>query len=143
VTVDLATLLGHDSGLGGELGWTGSVGAESCRRLACDADLTRVLVTRGHRGHPGGNATSNHRGSDAATGHPDHTSWDGSAAGQGRWGWWGWAGGPAAGGPAAAAANPWGAADPAVGGRPRHQGRRPRPTQRAGGARRRLRVSRV
>jgi hypothetical protein len=48
VTVDLATLLGHHSVPGGELGWTGSVGAEATRRLACDADLTRVLVTRGH-----------------------------------------------------------------------------------------------
>jgi hypothetical protein len=83
VTVDLATLLGQPGSLGGELGWTGSVGAESCRRLACDADLTRVLVTRGPDGHPGGNATSNHRGSDRATGHPDHTSWDGSGDGEG------------------------------------------------------------
>jgi hypothetical protein len=51
VTVDLATLLGQPGSLGGELGWTGSLGAESCRRLACDADLTRVLVTRGPHGH--------------------------------------------------------------------------------------------
>jgi hypothetical protein len=93
VTVDLATLLGHhDSSLGGELGWTGSLGAESCRRLACDADLTRVLVTRGPHpdpggdratGHPGGDAASNHRGGDAATGHPGHTGWDGSGEGEG------------------------------------------------------------
>jgi hypothetical protein len=76
VTVDLATLLGHDSSLGGELGWTGSVGAEATRRLACDADLTRVLVTRGN--HPDLGSS----GSDGATGHPDHTSWDGSADGQ-------------------------------------------------------------
>jgi hypothetical protein len=84
VTVDLATLLGHHDSLGGELGWTGSVGAESCRRLACDADLTRVLVTRGPHGHPDGSGTSNHRGSDGATGHPggDGEGWDGSRDGQ-------------------------------------------------------------
>src|SRR6266511_5333323 len=45
VTVDLATLLGQP-GPGGELGWTGSQGAEACRRIACDGALTRVLVTR-------------------------------------------------------------------------------------------------
>jgi hypothetical protein len=50
VTVELATLLGQDGSLGGELGGTGSVGGEAARRLACDAALTRVLVTRGH--HP-------------------------------------------------------------------------------------------
>jgi Domain of unknown function (DUF222)/HNH endonuclease len=80
VTVDLATLLGQPGSLGGELGWTGSVGAEGCRRLACDADLTRVLITRGPDGHPGGDATSHPGGN--ATGHPDHTSWDGSGDGQ-------------------------------------------------------------
>jgi hypothetical protein len=83
VTVDLATLLGQPGSLGGELGWTGSVGAEATRRLACDATLTRVLVTRGPDGHPDlGSAASNHSGSDAATGHPDHTSWNGSGDGQ-------------------------------------------------------------
>jgi len=96
VTVDLATLLGHHSSLGGELGWTGSVGAEATRRLACDATLTRVLVTRGPHGHPGGNRTSNDSGGDdatghpdlgssgrdGATGHPDHTGWDGCQDGQ-------------------------------------------------------------
>jgi hypothetical protein len=90
VTVDLATLLGQPGSLGGELGWTGSVGAESCRRLACDADLTHVLVTRGPHpdlgggsddaiGHPGGDG----EGWDRATGHPDHTSWNGSDDGAG------------------------------------------------------------
>jgi hypothetical protein len=84
VTVDLATLLSQPGSLGGELGWTGSVGAESCRRLACDADLTRVLVSRLPHGHPDGNNTSNHRGSDDATGHPggDGGGWDGSGDGQ-------------------------------------------------------------
>jgi hypothetical protein len=45
VTVDLDSLLGQP-GPGGELGWTGSLGAEACRRIACDGALTRVLVTR-------------------------------------------------------------------------------------------------
>src|SRR6266545_7876155 len=67
VTVDLATLLGHHSVPGGELGWTGSVGAEATRRLACDADLTRVLVTRGHQHMNGSGGTSNDSGSDAAS----------------------------------------------------------------------------
>jgi Domain of unknown function (DUF222) len=34
VTVDLATLLGHDGMPGGELGWAGSLGGEAARRLA-------------------------------------------------------------------------------------------------------------
>jgi hypothetical protein len=46
VTVDLATLLGHDGMPGGELGWAGSLGGEAARRLACDGAMTRVLVTR-------------------------------------------------------------------------------------------------
>jgi hypothetical protein len=84
VTVDLATLLGHHDSLGGELGWTGSVGAEATRRLACDADLTRVLVTRHPHGHPDGNGTSNDSGWDDATGHPhgNGEGWDGSGDGQ-------------------------------------------------------------
>jgi hypothetical protein len=52
VTVELATLLGQDGSLGGELGGTGSVGGEAARRLACDAALTRVLVTRQHPHDP-------------------------------------------------------------------------------------------
>jgi Domain of unknown function (DUF222)/HNH endonuclease len=61
VTVDLDSLLGQP-GPGGELGWTGSLGAEACRRIACDGALTRVLVTRqpatngnGNRGGAGWN----------------------------------------------------------------------------------------
>jgi hypothetical protein len=51
VTVDLDSLLGP-CGLGGEVGWTGPLPPETCRRLACDATVTRVMVTRrpGH-GH--------------------------------------------------------------------------------------------
>src|SRR6266545_2490349 len=92
VTVDLATLLGHHSSLGGELGWTGSLGAEATRRLACDADLTRVLVTRGPHGPPDSHqhntnstdGSSNHSGWDDATSHPggNGEGWDGSADGQ-------------------------------------------------------------
>ena len=51
VTVDLDSLLGPD-GLGGEAGGVGPLDPETCRRLACDGAVTRVLVTR----------------------HPDHTT---------------------------------------------------------------------
>jgi hypothetical protein len=48
VTVDLAALGGR-SGVPGVLGWVGPVGAETARRLACDAAVTRVVTT-----HPTG-----------------------------------------------------------------------------------------
>jgi hypothetical protein len=54
VTVDLDSLLGP-GGLGGEIGGTDALDPETCRRLACDGAVTRVLVTR-HRTtdhHPG------------------------------------------------------------------------------------------
>jgi len=47
VTVDLASLLG-EAGPGGEGGWVGPLPVETARRLACDAAVTRVLVTRHH-----------------------------------------------------------------------------------------------
>jgi hypothetical protein len=50
VTVDLASLLGQAGVAGGEGAWAGPLPAETARRLACDATLTRVLVTRRH--HP-------------------------------------------------------------------------------------------
>jgi hypothetical protein len=55
VTVDLASLLGP-GGLGGEAGGGWPLDPETCRRLACDGAVTRVLVTRqppGHRDHGG------------------------------------------------------------------------------------------
>jgi HNH endonuclease len=62
--VDLASLLGG-SGVGGEVGGVGPLGAEACRRLACDGALTRVLVTRHPTNHP-----TNHD-------HPDGAGGDG------------------------------------------------------------------
>jgi Domain of unknown function (DUF222)/HNH endonuclease len=50
VTVDLDSLLSHPGGLGGEAGGPWPLDPETCRRLACDAAVTRVLVTR-HRTH--------------------------------------------------------------------------------------------
>ena len=54
--MDLDSLLGHPGAPGGEAGWAGPLDPETCRRLACDGALTRVLVTR---------QPSDHR-------HPDH-----------------------------------------------------------------------
>jgi hypothetical protein len=56
VTVDLASLLGHPGGVGGDTGGVGPLDPEACRRLACDGAVTRVLVTRQPPGHrdPGG-----------------------------------------------------------------------------------------
>jgi hypothetical protein len=48
VTVDLAALGGRSGGPG-VVGWVGPVGAETARRLACDAAVTRVVTT-----HPTG-----------------------------------------------------------------------------------------
>jgi hypothetical protein len=49
VTIDLASLLGQPDLPTAEGGWMGPLPAETARRLACDARLTRVLVTRHHR----------------------------------------------------------------------------------------------
>ena len=53
VTVELASLLGHPGTPGGQGGLGSPLPTETCRRLACDAALTRVLVTR-EPGHPSG-----------------------------------------------------------------------------------------
>jgi uncharacterized protein DUF222 len=52
VTVELASLLGRPGLPGGEGGWVGPLPAETARRLACDASVTRVLVTRHHDTDP-------------------------------------------------------------------------------------------
>ena len=75
VTVDLDSLLGP-GGLGGEVGGAGPLPPQACRRLACDATVTRVLVAR-RPGHgdsdpapcqePAG-ATRDLQGAAAATG---------------------------------------------------------------------------
>ena len=58
VTIDLASLLaGANGGVGGVGGWGGTLPAETARRLACDATVTRAVVHR-HPNHP--NATSGH-----------------------------------------------------------------------------------
>jgi hypothetical protein len=49
VTVELASLLGQPGLPGGEGGWMGPLAAETARRLACDAAVTRVVVARHHR----------------------------------------------------------------------------------------------
>jgi hypothetical protein len=55
VTVDLASLVAAEGGLpGGDGGLVGPLPAETVRRLACDAALTRVLVARHpHHQHAG------------------------------------------------------------------------------------------
>jgi hypothetical protein len=53
VSVDLDSLLGRPGAVGGELGGLGSLAPEACRRLACDAAVTRVLVTRQPNHEPG------------------------------------------------------------------------------------------
>src|SRR4029453_5894348 len=56
VTVDLDSLLGHPGGLGGETGGPWPLDPETCRRLACDGAVTRVLGSRQRTStdHPGG-----------------------------------------------------------------------------------------
>ena len=50
MTVELASLLGGASLPGANGDWTRPLPAETARRLACDATVTRVLVTRHHGG---------------------------------------------------------------------------------------------
>jgi Domain of unknown function (DUF222)/HNH endonuclease len=60
VTVDLASLLGAPGSPGGTGAWTGPLPAETARRLACDATLTRVLVAR--HPHAAGDLQLHHHG---------------------------------------------------------------------------------
>jgi hypothetical protein len=53
VTVDLNSLLGRSGAVGGHVGWAGPLAPETCRRLACDGAVTRVLVTRHGHGQAG------------------------------------------------------------------------------------------
>jgi hypothetical protein len=64
VTVDLDSLLGHPGGVGGEAGGAWPLDPETCRRLACDGAVTRVLVSRHHPDHGSG--------PDHGPGGPDH-----------------------------------------------------------------------
>jgi len=49
VTIELASLLGQAGLPGGEGGWAGPLPVETARRLACDAAVTRAVVTRPSR----------------------------------------------------------------------------------------------
>jgi hypothetical protein len=59
VTVELASLLGQPGLPSAEGSWMGPLPAETTRRLACDATVTRMLVTRHHsdRHHTAGEAS--------------------------------------------------------------------------------------
>src|SRR5215213_7797503 len=46
VVVDLHSLVGDGCGIGGDGGWAAPLAPKACRRLACDAAVTRVVVTR-------------------------------------------------------------------------------------------------
>ena len=113
VTVDLDSLLGPD-GLGGETGGAWPLDPEACRRLACDAAVTRVLVTR-HRTHH----------------HPRTPAAMASLAG------------PATDSGDPAPPGPGRRPHPTAGGGPHQPRRHPRPTGRPGRPRRRLRGGRL
>jgi hypothetical protein len=46
VIVDLKTVTGDAGGLGGDIGGAGPLEPQACRRLACDATITRIIVSR-------------------------------------------------------------------------------------------------
>jgi Domain of unknown function (DUF222) len=60
VTVELDSLVGRPGGVGGAVGWAGPLAPETCRRLACDGALTRVLVTRHPTSHHPDQGPSGH-----------------------------------------------------------------------------------
>jgi hypothetical protein len=76
VLVELDSLQGR-AALGGDTE-LGPLGAEACRRLACDGAVTRVLVTRQPTGHHGHDPSSHHddpcgdHGHDELAGHGHH-----------------------------------------------------------------------
>ena len=82
VTVDLDSLLGRPGGVGGEMGGARPLTPEGCRRLACDAAMTRVLVTRHPTGHQHPSSHSDHgRATDhGPSGDHDFASGDGGRA---------------------------------------------------------------
>ena len=125
VTVDLDSLLGPPAA-SGEVGGAGPPDPQACQRLACDAAVTRVLVTRpAHRHH---RPPARPRGHPPPQPEPERDPRaDRPAVGRH---------GPAPPGPG------WGA-HPAAGGRPDQPGRPNRPTQRPGRPRRRLRLPRL
>ena len=115
VTVDLDSLLGP-GGLGGEAGGAWPLDPETCRRLACDAAVTRVLVTR-HPTHQDRTATTTGRPRPRRQGQPAGLAPDG--------------GDPAS-------PDPGRHPHPTTGGGPHQPGRHPRPTRRLDRPRRRL-----
>src|SRR6266511_3681981 len=124
VTVEFASLLAQQGGVGGVGGWGGVLGGEAARRLACDAAVTRAVVHR-HPNHPI---------------HPIHATAHGGVGNSAA------DGGGLAGALRATIAllpPPLAAPVPAAGPWPRHPRRPPRPAPRPGGARRRLRRGRL
>jgi hypothetical protein len=70
VTVELASLLTAEGGLpGGDGGVVGPLPTQTCQRLACDAALTRVLVTRHPHHHPDHHHHPGHAGRGDEDGH--------------------------------------------------------------------------
>jgi hypothetical protein len=71
VLVDLDSLQGGPGSLGGDTD-TGPLGPETCRRLACDGAVTRVLVTRQATSHHGHDPTDHHGHHDPCGDHGHH-----------------------------------------------------------------------
>jgi hypothetical protein len=84
VTVDLDSLLGHPGGLGGDTDGVGPLDPETCRRLACDGAVTRVLVARHptSQQHPDPGSGPDHgSGPDDGPGGPEPQDHPGAAGG--------------------------------------------------------------
>jgi hypothetical protein len=85
VTVDLNSLLGRPDTPGGDGDDALPLHPETCRRLACDGALTRVLVTRqppGHGGH-GGDHGADHRDRHDHCGRDRHGDYGDDGSGRG------------------------------------------------------------